>query len=143
MEEFGIDLDEVFRVIDNAEVLVVRFALVDDRLLLDAREDGTGAVLKVVPKAGSVEERFRTIKELRPGLPLPERIMSFQWPRGLQSFRAAGIWGRLERRCAAVASGDPGLMCDAAWKRLEGAERELVRGAIRGGEGFQTLWPRG
>lgn len=144
MEEFGIDLEEVFRVIDSAEVLVIRFALIDDRLLLDAREDeDEGPILKVVPRAGSLEERFKTIKQLRPSLPLPERILSFQWPRQIETLRSAGIWQRIEERCGAENHDDRGAMCAEAWRDLTAAERRLVTGAVRGGEGFHTLWERG
>ncbi|MEX2237452.1 MAG: hypothetical protein WEB00_07955 [Dehalococcoidia bacterium] len=141
MEEFGIDLEEVFRVIDTAEVLVIRFTLIDNRLLLDARDDADkGPILTVVPKATSLEERFRTIKKLRPGLPLPERIMSFQWPRQVGTLRNSGIWERLRERCAAGEADDE--MCARAWRELAGAERRLVELAISGGQGFQTIWER-
>jgi hypothetical protein len=143
MDEFGIDLEEVFKVIDTADVLVVRFALIDDRLLLDARGDSSqGPILKVVPKAGSLEERFRVIKKLRPGLPLPERIMSFQWPRKVDTLRASGIWQRIEERCGTADDPEIEAMCRDAWRELAGAEWNLVRGAITGEEGFQTLWTR-
>ena len=39
MDEFGMDLDEVMEVIDTAEVLVIRFAILDKRLLVDARHE--------------------------------------------------------------------------------------------------------
>ena len=66
-EEFGVDLDEVFKVIDAADVLVVRFHLIDKRLLVDFRRNAnTGPLVKVVPRAESVEDRFRSIKRLRP-----------------------------------------------------------------------------
>jgi hypothetical protein len=144
MEEFGIDLDEVFKVIDTAEVLVIRFALLNDRLLLDARADADSGppILKVVPRAGSLEERFKTIKQLRPSLPLPERILSFQWPRQIETLRSSGIWQRIEERCGADNHDDAGAMCAQAWRDLTAAERRLVTGAVMGGEGFHTLWER-
>ncbi len=39
MDEFGMDLDEVREVIDTAEVLVIRFAILEKRLLMDARHN--------------------------------------------------------------------------------------------------------
>lgn len=144
MSDFGIDLEEVYRVIDTAQVLIVRFALIDKRLLLDARDDpALGPILRVVPKAGSVEERFRSIKKLRPALPLPERITSFHWPRHVDTLREAQIWQRIEERCGAERHDDAGAMCAAAWRDLVAAERDLVSSAIRGDEGFQTLWQQG
>src|SRR5450759_3409693 len=78
MEDYGLDMDEVVRVIESADVLVVRFAIVDTRLLIDARTTDTeGPLIAVVPKAGSVEERFKALKKLRPRFSLPDKIMSF------------------------------------------------------------------
>jgi hypothetical protein len=136
MDDFGIDLEEVYQVIDSAEVLIVRFALIDKRLLMDAREEeGSAPILKVVPKAGSVEERFRSIKELRPALPLPERVVSFQWPRQIQTLESSGVWRRFAERCGDTAA-------ESAWRELVSAEKNLVSAAIRGEESFQTLWQR-
>ena len=64
---FGIDLDEVRRVIDAAEVLIVRFALTERRLLVDRRtDDRFGPLVKVVPPAANAQERFRSLKVMRP-----------------------------------------------------------------------------
>ncbi len=110
MDDYGLDLDEVARVIDAAEVLVVRFAILDKRLLIDARKSETeGPVIAVVPKASSVEERFKALKKLRPRLPLPEKIMSFMWPRQMETFLASGLWDKIEGRM--VSLGGEGIMC--------------------------------
>jgi Predicted O-methyltransferase len=99
MEDYGLDMDEVVRVIENADVLVVRFAIVDKRLLIDARTTDTeGPLIAVVPKAGSVEERFKALKKLRPRFSLPEKIMSFTWPRHVDTFRSSGLADRIEFR---------------------------------------------
>ncbi len=59
MDDYGLDLDEVARVIDAADVLVIRFAILDKRLLIDTRtSEGEGPIIAVVSKATSVEERF-------------------------------------------------------------------------------------
>lgn len=65
MDDYGLDLEEVARVIDAADVLVVRFAILDKRLLVDARtSESEGPMVAVVPKANSVEERFKSLKKL-------------------------------------------------------------------------------
>lgn len=141
--DFGIDLDEIFKVLDTADVLIIRFQLVDQRLLIDARHTELDPPLvKLVPRAGSVEERFRSLKQLRPRLPLPDKIMSFQWPRHVRLLADAGVWERIVARM--TASGHPKMheMCDNVWRELLIAERREEIAAIRGGEGFQTLWER-
>jgi hypothetical protein len=70
MDDYGLDIDEVTRVIDAAEVLVVRFAIVDKRLLIDSRtSENEGPLIAIVPRAGSVEERFKSSEEAAPPLP--------------------------------------------------------------------------
>jgi len=143
MDEFGLDMDEVARVIDKAEVLVVRFAIVDKRLLIDARTNDTeGPLIAVVPKAGSVEERFKALKMLRPRFPLPDKIMSFMWPRHVDTFRSSGLSGRIESRLVSLGGDAMAAPCQQAFEELVREERTETFTAIRGGEGYQTIWQR-
>ncbi len=143
MDDYGLDLDEVARVIDAAEVLVVRFAILDKRLLIDARKSETeGPVIAVVPKASSVEERFKALKKLRPRLPLPEKIMSFMWPRQMETFRDSGLWDKIEGRMVSLGGEQMREVCKAVFEELEREEKEEVVAAIRGGETYQSLWER-
>lgn len=143
MDDYGLDMDEVARVIDSADVLVVRFAIVDKRLLIDTRtKDTEGPMIAVVPKAGSVEERFKALKKLRPRFSLPDKIMSFLWPRHIDTFRASGLADRIQKRLVEI-GGEPMLeRCRQALDELQREERAEVMSAIRGGEGYQTLWER-
>lgn len=143
MDDYGLDMDEVMRVIDTAEVLVIRFAILDKRLLIDARiSQEEGPFIALVPKAGSVEERFRSLKQMRPKFPLPDKIMSFIWPRHVETFKAAGLWDRIVQRMLSLGGEDIGDHCDRVYKELEREERAEVIAAIRGGESYQSLWER-
>jgi hypothetical protein len=139
---FGIDLDEVRRVIDVAEVLVVRFSVTDRRLLVDARtNDEIGPMIKVVPRASSAEDRFRSLKMLRPRFRSPERIVTFHWPRHARALGESGVWDHLARRLVALGWSDTAAQCDEAHRQLIEEERRVEVEAIRGGEGFKTMWP--
>ena len=143
MDDYGLDMDEVTRVIDTAEVLVIRFAILEKRLLLDTRtSEREGPLIAVVPRAGSVEERFKSLKRLRPRFSLPERIMSFMWPRHLETFRSSGLWDRIRDRLVALGGDDMGPHCEQVFTELAREERAEVIAAIRGGEGYQSLWER-
>lgn len=143
MDDYGLDLDEVTRVIDSAEVLVVRFAILDKRLLVDARTSETeGPLIAVVPRAGSVEERFKSLKKLRPRFPLPDKILSFMWPRHVDTFRQSGLWDRIESRMVALGGDQMANRCEEVFQELSRAERLEVLAAIRGGDGYQSLWER-
>lgn len=141
---FGIDLDEVRRVIDAAEVLVVRFAITDRRLLVDSRSnEGCGPLISVVPPAANAQERFRSLKVLRPRFRSPERILTFEWPRHARALAEAGLWDHMARRLVALGWPETAGHCDQAYRQLVDAERDVEVAAIVGAEGFQTLWPAG
>ncbi len=143
VDDYGLDLEEVARVIDAADVLVIRFAIVDNRLLIDARtSEQEGPIIAVVPKAGSVEERFKALKKMRPRFPLPEKIMSFMWPRQMETFRASGLWDKVQRRLVKLGGPEMSGRCEQAFQELVRQERAEVLAAIRGGEGYQSLWER-
>ena len=143
MDEYGVDLDEVGQAIDSADVLVMRFQMLDDRLLVDFRTSSTeGPLVRVVPQAGSVEERFRALRRLRPAFPLPDRILAVVWPRGIPALVAAGVLSRLRDRLAALGGDAAMAACDAAYDELRAEEAALLQAAVRGGDGFQSLWER-
>jgi len=143
MDDYGLDIDEVTRVIDAADVLIVRFAIVDKRLLVDSRTTETeGPLIALVPKAGSVEERFKSLKKLRPRFPLPEKIMSFMWPRHIDTLQNSGVWDKIARRMVSLGGDDMTSRCDEVFQQLAMEEKTEVLQAIRGGEGYQSLWER-
>jgi hypothetical protein len=143
MDDYGLDIEEVTRVIDSADVLVVRFAIIDKRLLIDSRvSDNEGPLIVAVPKAGSVEERFKTLKKMRPRFPLPEKIMSFMWPRHLETFRNSGLSDRIVARLVSLGGEEMVGRCREVLDGLVKEEHAEVVLAIRGGEGYQSLWER-
>ena len=142
--DFGLDLEGIIKVIDAAEVIIVRFQVIEPRLLIDTRShDLDGPMICLVPRAGSVEERFRSLKRMRPRFALPERIMSFHWPRHIATLESAGVWSRIYGRLAASGSREALERCDAALRELKALEREQTMIAIRGGDGFETIWQSG
>jgi hypothetical protein len=143
MDDFGLDIEEVTKVIESADVLVVRFAIVDKRLLIDTRtNEQDGPFIGVVPKAESIEDRFKSLKRLRPRFPLPEKIMSFMWPRHMDTFRKSGLWNRIEQRLVSLGGEKLVTRCDEVFDDLIREEKLEVLSAIRGGDGYQSLWER-
>jgi len=141
--DFGLDVQEIMKVIDTAEVLIVRFAIIDKRLLVDARHNQVeGPLIKLVPRAGSVEERFRHLKQIRPRFPLPERIMSFMWPRHVELLQTSGVWQRIVDRLRALGYDGTAEECEAVYQELLAEEKAQVLAAIRGEEGYRSLWER-
>lgn len=142
-EPEGVDVTAIRRVIETADVFVVRFGLVEHRLMVDARPDAEGRpYIKVVPPVASPEERYRFLQRERPGLSPPEQITVFQWPRSITVLRETGLWDAIEERMMLVA-GEPAVeMARAAFREGRRLERADTVALIRGGEGYETLWQR-
>ena len=140
-DDYGVDLEEILRVIDRAQVMIVRFDVLEPRLLVDFRSDPPDMpIIQLVDRVNSAEERFRHLKSLRPRLPLPERIMSFPWPRAISAFVESGIWEKIESRMVGLGT-DPEQLQGIHQQLLDG-ERAVINAAITGGEGFRTIWER-
>ncbi len=143
MDDYGMDIDEAAQVIDSADVLVIRFAILDNRLLLDSRcNEFDGPCVAIVPKAESAQARFKEIKRMRPRFPLPEKIMSFIWPRQMDTFRRLGLWDKIESRMVSLGGEVMRERCQQVFDELLRQERAEVLSAIRGGEDYQSLWER-
>ena len=138
---YGVDIDQVLRLIDRAAVLIVRFDLLEQRLLVDFRAPGAELpLITMVDRVNSAEERFRHLKSLRPKLPLPERIHSFPWPRAISAFETSGVWEHIAERLNGL--GAPAEEVLAVRRQLLESEAAATAAAIRGGDGFRTIWER-
>ncbi|GIW09685.1 MAG: hypothetical protein KatS3mg061_0742 [Dehalococcoidia bacterium] len=139
--DFGIDFSEIERSFAQEEVLAVYFPLLARTLVIDLRWDTIfPPLIRVLPMASSLEERYRSLRQLRPQFPRPDHIALIPWPKYVESLVRLGLWQRLEQRLQAI--GFPRSLQDAsaALAELRRLEAATVRGAIRG-HGFKTLWP--
>lgn len=140
--DYGIDLGEVIRVIASADVLMLRFVIVPQRLLLDARcSEIEGPMLKLVPRVSGARERFRDLRRLRPRFPLPDRITAVAWPRRVASLGSTGVWAAIEERLAASKFPDATRQAAEVFDDLIRMESKEIQNAIRG-EGYHTHWER-
>ncbi len=135
------DMEDPQRAIARAEVLVVQFGWLAERLLVDARRsDSAGPYIRVVQPVRTPQERIRELRELRPGFNDPESYVFFPWPGRVEAFVEAGLFERILDRCSddEQARRD----CAAALEELLALDREDLRQAIRGGEKYHTLYDR-
>jgi hypothetical protein len=139
--QYHLDYDTIIRTVRDAEVLAFRFVTVPMRLLIDNRySDADPPMVKLVPRAASAEDRFKSLKQLRPRFRLPSKISAIWWPRYVDGLVEAGIWEAITQRIAA--NGFDGVVrdCDEILAELRQMERAEMYNAI-GGEGYRTLWP--
>lgn len=141
--EYHLDYDAILKTVRKADVIAFRFVTVPMRLLIDNRfTDNDPPMLKLVPPAGSAEERFKSLKKLRPRFRLPQRISAIWWPRYINGVVESGIWDAIVQRN--IDNGFPAIaaQCDELLRELRRMERMEMVNAI-GGEGYRTLWPAG
>lgn len=140
--DYPIDVEEITRVLAEAELIVVRFVILRERLLIDPRSSADeGPLIAIVPPARSSEERFRSLRRLRPRFPAPERITVVHWPKFVDRLAASGVWAAVERRVLTAGFPKTARMAADALCELRRLERAEIGRAIRGKD-YQTLWER-
>jgi hypothetical protein len=140
--DYQIDVDEIVQTILSADVITIRFYLFDKRVLIDNRTNEIdGPMVKVVDRVGSAEERFRSLRRLRPRFRLPERLTAIWWPKYVETLETTGIWQALVHRMAESGFPDSVRECRRVLQELRVLERKELRDAITG-ENYQTKWSR-
>lgn len=138
--DFFLDYDEIIRTVRTAEVVTFRFVIVNQRLLIDNRSSEIDPPLvKLVPRATSVEERFRSLKKLRPRFRLPDKISAIWWPKFVEGLVSRGIWEAVVTRIEEAGFAEAARNSQAVLDELRALERLEVRNAVIG-EGYQALW---
>ena len=137
-----IDIDAVNHTIDEAQVVSLFFPLLRKTLLLDTRtDDDTGPFVRVMEMVNDPQERFHSLRRLRPQFPRPQSISTIPWTRRVGSLRESGVWEHLLRRLDGRGD-DPCLeVAEACIEELERFERRELLRAITG-ELHRTLWGR-
>jgi hypothetical protein len=140
--DYILNLDEILHTVETAEVVRIRFGLLDKRLLIDNRfSEFEGPMIKVVNRSGSSEESFRSLKRLRPRFPLPEKMTAIMWPKYVSTLQSTGVWNAILNRVDATGHDDSRRQCEEVMSELLKLEKQEIRNAISG-EGFQTVWQR-
>ena len=140
--DFLLDYDEVIKTIRGAEVITFRFVTVDQRLLIDNRSSEIDPPLvRLVPRAKSVEERFRSLKQLRPRFRLPEKISAIWWPKFVGTLVDRGVWDAIVQRVEEGGFSEAARQCEGVLQDLRALERQELWNAIQG-EGYQALWEK-
>lgn len=138
----AIDLAEVKKAVEQADVLAVGFRLFPERLLVDTRCDAKAPPLvQVVEPVASVEQRFFWLGQHRPSLGTPERFVFFLWPHSIPFLRDSSLGTAITERIVATGCDGAVPMCEAAFADLAQRERKANLAAVRGQSCF-TLWPR-
>lgn len=139
--DYNVDISEIASTIRSHDVVVLRFVTVGQRLLLDFRcSDIDGPAVRIVEPVKSVHERYASLRKIRPRFRDPEKIVMVYWPRFTSSLGDTTAWCEVNARL--VESGHPESVREAeqALAELVRMEADHQKAAIRGADGFRTLW---
>jgi hypothetical protein len=140
--DYVLNLDDILHTVETADVVRIRFQLLDKRLVIDNRTNEVeGPLIRLVNRAGSSEESFRNLKRMRPRFPLPEKMTAIFWPKYANTLRSTGVWSAIVQRVEAAGFEDSVRQCEAVMQEMLQLERREIRNAISG-EGFKTVWQR-
>jgi hypothetical protein len=135
-----IDLEELRRVVDNADVFTIGFRMFPERLIVDTRSaDDTPPMVRIVEPVTSVEERFFWLGKERPQFSVPERFTFFIWPHSIRYLEESGL-GDLIRNRVYPLDVETREIADSL-AQLRRLERKAEHDAITG-RNYHTLWER-
>lgn len=135
-----LDLDDVGKVIGEADVFGIGFRLFGRRLFVDTRADHVdGPFIATVEPLSNIQERMFWLGQNRPRFGVPQRFAFFFWPGSLRFLQESGVWDLI--RCRVLDSGSPSVAADAdrALADLRRLERQATLDAITG-EHHRSLW---
>ena len=138
--DFRVDMDEISRNIQRAEIVCLYFPLLRKTLVVDLRTDVEDPpIVRLMPMANSIEERVRSLRKLRPRFPQPEKVAILPWPKYVDSLVRLGIWDMLVERCASTGDRSSVKSCSDVLDELRSLEQAELAAVITG-EQYHTIW---
>ena len=140
--DFRIDLDDLLKNVNTAEVISIYFPVLRKTILVDTRftaEDPP--MVRIVPMASSLEERQRSLRRLRPQFPRPRSITVVPWPKYVDSLVELGVWSKVLERFAYSGHKEAVQACNNVLKEVHKLEKDEL-GAVISGENYHTVWAR-
>ncbi|HJM88293.1 MAG TPA: hypothetical protein QF624_01550 [Dehalococcoidia bacterium] len=136
-----VDIEEIVRVVSDAEVVIIGLAATPMRLLADLRgDDATPPILELVEPLANPQERAVWLAGRRPSLGPPDNSVFIPWPHSAGLLERVGVLSRIRERAMNDHGIDLSDDIESVLSLLREHERHLTQDAIRGGEGFQTQW---
>ncbi len=139
---YDIDIEAVVQNIDEAEVVTLHFPILRQTLLIDTRcTPQDGPLVRVMPMVNNTEERFASLRALRPGLPRPHSITMIPWARSIGALEWVGVWNRVLARLERCGTPETLRSARRTLRQLRSLELVELREAIVGRQ-YRTVWSR-
>ena len=141
----ALDREAIIEAVRDADVIVLGFDFTTDRLLIDLRDDARGhtpPIVEMVEPLADVDERRIWLSARRPGLRAPGQFLFFVWPHSVAYLEALPLLTGAAERIRSEQGVDVSDLIADVLRDLRSRERTDMLAAVRGGEGFETLWSR-
>lgn len=139
----AVDFEQMAHAVDEGDVIVVGFEMTAKRLVIDLRpDDHSPPLLEIVEPLDGAHERNAWLSERRPGVPLPEKFVFFLWPHSVELLGESPLFSRSRDRIEREQGIDVAEDVAELIAELTRREREDLRLALVGGEGYETVWSR-
>ena len=138
-----IDIDSIDDAVRDADVIVVGFEFWPERLLIDLRPDprhDTPPLIEIVDPLAGVQERTIWLNARRPGIAAAGAVslLHLAPQRGLP--RRSPLPGGVTRRIQGDQGIDVSETVADVLDELARIEQQETLAALRGGEGYETVW---
>lgn len=140
--DYSVDLEELRRHIESADVVCIFFPILRQTLVLDSRmTDVDPPMVRVAPMVQNSQERLTWLEEIRPRLGRPESVVLTPWPKSVSMFESSGLLDAISSHLEDLGAGGTRQSLIDAYAELLSAEREDLRSAIVG-DNYRTVWSR-
>lgn len=140
-----LDVEALVSAADETDVLVIGFDFMVERIVVDFRMDYRGhslPLLELAEPMGDATERVAWLADRRPALAPPDRFLFFVWPHSIGTLANSALTERILTRLRDEHGVDYRPILAEVTRGLRRAERAEQLAAIRGAEGFETIWER-
>ncbi|HST03609.1 MAG TPA: hypothetical protein VLQ48_02620 [Chloroflexia bacterium] len=135
-------LNQVLAAIAEADVVSIFFPLLRRAMVIDLRhEDDVLPMVKIMPQAGSMDERIAGIERVRPDLGKIRSILGVPWLKSVRNLQQEGVIDGLVLRlvAAGLSPAESERLLRNAVNALWGIERIAFVSLVKG-DGYKTLW---
>ena len=137
-----VDLDDIAKLISEADVFTIGFATFPERLIVDTRSDMKETpMVQVVEPAGSPRDRVAWLQRRRPSLGAPHAFSFMAWPHSPGFMQETGVWDRIRKQVNAENDLSLDSQCEQAIRQLQNLDLQAMLAVLRG-DRCLTLWPR-
>ena len=139
----ALDIEALVMAASETDVLVISFDFMVERVVVDFRADPLGRSLPLLELAepmADAEDRMTWLASRRPALAAPESFLHFVWPHSIGMLTKSPVAERILSRLRDEHGVDYRPVLARIATGLRQAERAEQVAAIRGVEGFETIW---